>query len=180
MTNTRKNTDIYATNLVSQTAVDLEVDTSTGLTREEVERRLGEYGYNEIVEHEEPMWRRIFRRFWGPIPWMIEIAAILSASVKKWEDFIIAITNMLLVNAGLDFFQEHRALNALKALKQGLAKEATVKRNSTFKRVPVRDLVPGDIVKLRIGDVVPADAQLLEGDYLLVDQASLTGEPQDQ
>lgn len=83
---------------------------------------------------------------------------------------------MLLVNAFLDFFQEHRALNALKALKQRLANEVIVLRDGEFKTVLVRELVPGDVVKLKIGDIVPADAQLLKGDYLLIDQAALTGE----
>ncbi len=83
---------------------------------------------------------------------------------------------MLLVNASLDFFQEHRALNALKALKQQLAKDVIVLRNGRFRSVQSRELVPGDILRLRIGDIVPADVQLLEGDYLLVDQSALTGE----
>jgi H+-transporting ATPase len=82
---------------------------------------------------------------------MIEVAAILSAAVQKWEDFSIILV-MLLVNAGLDFMQEHRALNALKALKQRLSKEVTVRRNGQFTRIPVRELVPGDIVKIHIGD----------------------------
>ena len=175
MDKTNKNTDAYSNNPVARTLDELEVNAGSGLPGDEARRRLGQYGFNEIVEKEEPLWRRIFRRFWGPIPWMIEIAALLSALAQKWEDFFIILI-MLLVNAGLDFMQEHRALNALKALKQGLAKQATVKRDGTFKRLPVRDLVPGDIVKLRIGDIVPADAQLLEGDYLLLDQSALTGE----
>ena len=81
-----------------------------------------------------------------------------------------------LVNAGLDFFQEHRALSALKALKQRLANEVVVLRDGAFKTIRARELVPGDIVRLRIGNVVPADMQLLEGDYLSVDQSALTGE----
>jgi len=113
--------------------------------------------------------------FWGPIPWMIEIAALLSALVQKWEDFIIIMV-MLLVNAGLDFFQEHRALNALKALKARIALEITVLRDGAFRKIAARELVPGDLIKLRIGDIVPADVQLLSGDYLLIDQAALTGE----
>ena len=71
---------------------------------------------------------------------------------------------MLLVNAGLDFYQEGRALTALSALKQRLAKEVTVRRGGKFQRIPARELVPGDIVKLRIGDIVQADVQLLGGD----------------
>ncbi len=170
-----KSTDDYARQSVEKTLQDLHVEREKGLVEDEVVRRLGHYGYNEIKEKEEPLWHRILRRFWGPIPWMIEIAAVLSAVVQKWEDFII-ITIMLLVNAGLDFFQEHRALNALKALKQHLATEAIVLRDGKYRTIPARELVPGDIIKLKIGDIVPADVQLVEGDYLLVDQSALTGE----
>jgi H+-transporting ATPase len=170
-----KSTDDYAKQAVAQTMAALGVDARLGLTGAEAKDRVTRFGYNEIEEKEEPLWHRIFRRFWSPIPWMIEAAAVLSAIVQKWEDFTIILV-MLTVNAGLDFLQEHRALNALQALKRRLTKEVTVKRDGEFKRIPLRELVPGDIVKLRIGDVVPADAQLLEGDYLLVDQAALTGE----
>jgi H+-transporting ATPase len=165
-----KPTDDHLNEAVSDTASQLQVDTASGLVADEVQVRLQRYGYNEIEEKEEPLWHRIFRRFWGPIPWMIEIAAILSAVVQKWDDFVI-IAIMLLVNAGLDFFQEHRALNALKSLKQRLKAEVIVLRDGEFKTVPARELVPGDI-----GNIVPADVQLLQGDYLAVDQSALTGE----
>jgi len=168
-------TDDYARQAVADTLEQLEVAADKGLNAEQVRERLARFGHNEIPDKEEPLWHRVFRRFWGPIPWMIETAAILSAVVQKWDDFVI-IAVMLLVNAGLDFFQEHRALNALKALKQRLATEVTVLREGTFKTVPARELVPGDIVKLRIGNVIPADVQLVEGDYLSVDQSALTGE----
>ncbi|GBD97570.1 calcium-transporting ATPase 1 [bacterium BMS3Abin06] len=171
----QKATDDYKNISVEETLKKLHTDRDRGLSEEEAQKRLAGYGYNEIEEKGEPLWHRIFRRFWGPIPWMIEIAAVLSAIVQKWEDFII-ITIMLLVNAFLDFFQEHRALNALKALKQRLANEVLVRRDEAFKIIPVRELVPGDIISLKIGNIVPADVQLLEGDYLLVDQAALTGE----
>jgi H+-transporting ATPase len=170
-----KKTDDYGRLKVAETLDHLEVDAEHGLSKAEVEQRHRQFGYNEIEEKEEPLWHRIFRRFWGPIPWMIEVAAILSAVVQKWEDFII-ITIMLLVNAGLDFFQEHRALNALKALKQRLANEVIVLRDGAFHTVPARELVPGDVVRLRIGNIVPADVQLMQGDYLLIDQSALTGE----
>ena len=170
-----RNTDAFAKQTVEETLSQLQVDTVSGLSDGEAAERRVRFGYNEIEEKEEPLWHRISRRFWGPIPGMIEAAAILSAIVREWADFFIIMV-MLLVNAGLDFFQEHRALNALKALKQRLVKEVTVKREGEFRRIPVRELLPGDIVKLRIGDIVPADVQLLEGDYLLIDQAALTGE----
>ena len=113
-------TDDYARQAPADTLKQLEVAADRGLSAENVRERLARFGRNEIQEKEEPLWHRVFRRFWGPIPWMIEAAAILSAVVQKWDDFAI-IAVMLLVNAGLDFFQEHRALNALKALKQRLA-----------------------------------------------------------
>ncbi len=172
---TVRRTDDYAQQSLSDTLGALQVDPQRGLSAEQVVERLRRYGPNEIQEKEEPLWHRLWRRFWGPIPWMIEVAAVLSALVQKWEDFTIIVI-MLLVNAGLDFFQEHRALNALKALKQRLAQEVTVLREGSFRTVAARELVPGDIVKLRIGDIVPADVQLMEGDYLLIDQAALTGE----
>ena len=168
-------TDEYAKQSAGETLKSLEVNSDAGLSTGEAEKRLAQYGYNEIQEHEESFWHRLLRRFWGPIPWMIEIAAILSAAVAKWDDFAIILV-MLLVNAGLDFFQEHRALNALKALKQRLARETIVLRDGKFRTVPARELVPGDIIRLRIGNIVPADVQLLQGDYLALDQSALTGE----
>lgn len=170
-----KRTDTYLDQYVGETLSQLRVDAATGLAADDVKSRLQNFGYNEASEKGESLWHRIFRRFWGPIPWMIEAAATLSAVVQKWDDFII-ITLMLLVNAGLDFFQEHRALNALKALKQRLTVEIIVLRDGTFKTIPARELVPGDIIKLRIGNIVPADVQLLQGDYLELDQSALTGE----
>ncbi len=168
-------TDEYSTQSIEETVQALHTDAEHGLSSVEIAQRLEQYGYNEIKEKEEPLWHRIFRRFWGPIPWMIEVAALLSAIVQKWDDFII-IMIMLLVNAFFDFVQEHRALNALKALKQGLLNEVIVLREGKFTIVPARELVPGDVLKLKIGDIVPADVQLMKGDYLLIDQAALTGE----
>ena len=170
-----KATDDYLRQSSAASAAALQTDLTQGLAAAEAQRRLAQYGYNEIRQQAEPLWHRLFRRFWGPIPWMIEVAALLSALVQKWEDFIV-IFIMLLVNAGLDFMQEHRALNALEALKQRLANMAIVLRDGRFAVLPARELVPGDLIKLRIGDIVPADVQLVSGDYLLVDQAVLTGE----
>jgi H+-transporting ATPase len=170
-----RRTDDYARQSARETLAAFGVEADRGLGDSEARERLERFGPNEIREKEESVWHRVFRRFWGPIPWMIEIAAVLSAIVQKWEDFAIIMV-MLLVNAGLDFFQEHRALNALKALKQRLANEVIVLRDGEFRTLPARELVPGDVVRLRIGNVVPADVQLLEGDYLLVDQSALTGE----
>ncbi|HVY23167.1 MAG TPA: plasma-membrane proton-efflux P-type ATPase [Steroidobacteraceae bacterium] len=172
---TFRRSDDYLKQAATQTLHEFGVTLQQGLTTAQIADQLNRYGYNELPEKEESLWHRIFRRFWGPIPWMIETAAILSAIVGKWDDLAI-ITVMLLVNATLDFFQEHRALNALKTLKRGLANEVVVLRDGMFKVIHSRELVPGDIIKLRIGNVVPADVQLLQGDYLQIDQSSLTGE----
>ncbi|GBE36547.1 calcium-transporting ATPase 1 [bacterium BMS3Bbin07] len=170
-----KTTDDYKKLSIEDTLKELQADRSRGLSEGEAQERLARYGLNEIPEKEESTLRRILKRFWGPIPWMIEVAAILSALVQKWEDFVI-IMIMLFVNAGLDFYQESKAISALKTLKEKLAKKAIVLRDGRFKETDAKYLVPGDVIKLRIGDVIPSDAKLLEGDYLLVDQSALTGE----
>jgi H+-transporting ATPase len=170
-----RRTDEYSKQKPDETLASLKVDPDRGLTEDEAARRLAQHGANEIREKEEALWHRIFRRFLGPIPLMIEVAAALSAVVGKWADFGI-ICLMLLVNASLDFLQEHRALNALKALKKRLRAEIIVLRGGEFKTIASRDLAPGDIIKLRIGNIVPADVQLIRGDYLLIDQSAFTGE----
>ncbi len=147
-----------------------------GLSSEEAKVRLERYGPNAIEEKEESWLHRLFRRFWGPIPWMIEVAAILSATVKHWEDFTI-ITILLLVNAVVDFYQESKALSALKVLKNKLARKALVLRDGQWRQIDAKEIVPGDIVKIKIGDIVPADVKLLPGgDFLQIDQSALTGE----
>ncbi len=170
-----KKTDAYSEQSIQQTLSDLDVQVQTGLNDQEAQQRLQHFGSNAIVEKEEPLWHRIARRFWGPIAWMIEAAALMSAIVGKWEDFII-ITIMLFVNAGLDFFQEHRALNALKALKQTLENSIVTRRNGQFINVKFKELVPGDIIKLKIGDIIPADVLLITEGFLSIDQSVLTGE----
>ncbi len=146
-----------------------------GLTQKEVEQKRKHYGFNEIVEKTESNFKKILKKFWGPIPWMIEIAAILSFILQDWVDFYIIFV-LLIVNVGIDYLQDFRATNAVAKLKEGLALQALVFRNATFVQLPARELVPGDIIKLKIGDIVPADAKLISGDYLEVDQSSLTGE----
>ena len=139
-------TDDYKDIPIDKVTSELGVDLNKGLPEAEAKERLKKYGPNEIPEYKEPLWHRIFRRFWGPIPWMIEIAAILSALVHRWEDFTI-IMIMLFVNAGLDFYQEHKALNAIEVLKKKLARKAIVLRDEKWQEIPAKELVPGDILK---------------------------------
>ncbi|HEV2398201.1 MAG TPA: plasma-membrane proton-efflux P-type ATPase [Candidatus Sulfotelmatobacter sp.] len=149
--------------------------TSEGLTQSEAQARLLKYGYNELPEERTSPLLKFLSYFWGPIPWMIEVAAILSAVVRHWEDFVIILT-LLLMNAGVGFWEEFQAGNAVAALKAKLALHARVKRDGSWKTVPARELVPGDLMRVGIGEIVPADARLFEGDPIEVDQSALTGE----
>ena len=154
----------------------MRIDHLRGLTEEEVQEQLKKYGYNELNEKEEGWFHRLFRRFWGPIPWMIEVAALLSALAKRWEDLSV-ILFMLFVNAFVDFYQESKALNAISVLKKKLARKALVFRDGKWSTIDAKNIVPDDIIKVKIGDVVPADCILLGGgDFLQVDQSALTGE----
>ncbi len=147
----------------------------TGLSSEEAAQRLQQYGPNALKTKKVSLFRLLFGYFWGPIPWMIEVAAILSAAVQHWVDFYI-IMALLLFNAGVGFWQEFTAGNAVEALKKELAQQARVLRDGKWLVINASGLVPGDIVRIRLGDIVPADARLVDGDYISVDQSALTGE----
>ena len=146
-----------------------------GLSEAEAKKRLTEYGPNEIEEKKTNMFLKYLSYFWGPIPWMIEAAVILSAVARHWPDFGIILV-LLLANATIGFWEEHEAGNAIAALKAKLAVKARVKREGKWINPESRELVPGDIIRLRLGDIVPADARLLKGDPVEVDQSALTGE----
>ena len=146
-----------------------------GLTQGEAQKRLTQYGPNEIAEKKTNEILKFLSYFWGPIPWMIEAAVILSAAARHWPDFGIILL-LLLANAMVGFWEEHQAGNAIAALKATLAIKARVKRDGKWVNPAARELVPGDAIRLRLGDIVPADARLLDGDEISVDQSALTGE----
>jgi H+-transporting ATPase len=146
-----------------------------GLSQEEAQRRLAQYGYNELLEKKKNPLSKFMSYFWGPIPWMIEVAAVLSALVHHWEDLGIILA-LLVMNGIVGFWEEYQAGNTIAALKAKLALKARVKRDGSWKSIPARELVPEDMIRLRIGEIVPADARLLEGDPVEVDQSTLTGE----
>ncbi len=146
-----------------------------GLSEAEAGRRLLQYGYNQLTERKVNPLIRFLGYFWGPIPWMIELAMTFSALVRHWPDFYIILV-LLVANAVVGFWEEYQAGNAIDALKEKLALRARVRRDGTWRIVPARELVPGDLIRLHLGDIVPADARLLEGDPVEVDQSALTGE----
>jgi H+-transporting ATPase len=146
-----------------------------GLSSAEAQARLAQFGRNALEEKKTNPVLKFLGYFWGPIPWMIEVAAILSALVHHWDDLAIILV-LLVFNAVVGFWQEFKAANALEALKSQLALKARVLREGQWQEVDAAELVPGDVIRLRLGDIIPADAKLIEGDYLSVDQSALTGE----
>lgn len=146
-----------------------------GLNPEEARQRLDHYGYNELAEKETNPLLKFLTYFWGPIPWMIEAAVVLSALVRHWADFVIILV-LLLANAVVGFWEEYQAGNAIAALKAKLALKARVRRGGEWLTCPARDLVPGDLIRVRLGDIVPADARVLTEGEIEVDQSALTGE----
>lgn len=146
-----------------------------GLSSSEAVERLQHYGPNEIPEKKVNPILKFLSYFWGPIPWMIEAAVVMSAIIQHWPDFAIILL-LLALNAVVGFWQEHQAGNAIEMLKQRLAPRAKVLRDGKWQEKPARELVPGDVVRMRLGDIVPADVKLIEGEYLLIDQSALTGE----
>ena len=160
---------------VEQVLAKLNVKPDQGLSSEEGQKRLSQYGPNAIIEKEQSMLSKIAGYFMGPIAYMIEAAAIVSALLGRWDDFSV-IAGLLIFNAGLEFWQDRKASSALDALKGSLAPEATALRDCQWGTVKSADLVPGDIVKIRLGVIVPADLRLTKGDFASIDQAALTGE----
>ena len=146
-----------------------------GLQTDEARRRITDYGPNELEQEASSDLRRLLSYFWGPIPWMIEIAAGLSLLVGHWADFSI-IAVLLLYNAASGFWQERKAANALAALKEQMALRATVLRDGSWGSIEARGLVPGDVIRIHLGEIVPADVRFIDGDYISIDQAALTGE----
>lgn len=153
----------------------LSSDPDQGLSGEEAARRLEEHGPNAIEEEKRHPVLRLLQNFWGPIPWMLEAAIVLAAIAQRWEDLGV-IAAMLLINGGVSFWHENKAQNAIEALKEQLAPHARAIRGGQQKTIEARELVPGDVVVLRMGDVVPADVRLLADESLGIDESALTGE----
>jgi H+-transporting ATPase len=145
-----------------------------GLSSEEAARRLAQFGPNAVVEERVHPAVQVLRHFWSPVPWMLEAAIVLQVAIdERLEAAMIA--TLLIANVALGVFQESRAGAALALLKQRLTLKARVKRDGAWRDALAAELVPGDIVQLSIGTVVPADLRIAAGS-LLLDQSMLTGE----
>jgi H+-transporting ATPase len=145
-----------------------------GLESIEVDNRLKQYGYNEVAEKKANPVVMFAKKFWGLTAWMLEAIIILSWVLQRYSDLYI-VAGLLVFNSILGFVEEQKASSAVEALKQKLQVNARVLRASLWKTVPARELVPGDIIRTRSGDFVPADVKIIDGE-LEVDQSALTGE----
>ncbi len=155
-------------------AVEPPTDRENGLSSAEVQRRLGVYGPNEVPEKKDHPALRFVRKFWGLTPWMLELTALLTFALNNLTDTYIVL-GLLVLNGVLGFFQEERASQAIAYLRGRLQINARVLRDAAWNLVPARELVPGDLLRVRTGDFVPADLRVLEGG-LEVDQSAVTGE----
>jgi len=162
---------------VPETLAALQVNPDTGLTHAEVAIRRKEHGYNEVTEKKGHPLLMFLSKFWGLSAWMLELIMVLSAVLGNFTDLAV-VAALLIINAVLSFMQEHRAAGVVDTLRRRLQVSARVRRDSNWQVLPARDLVPGDIVRMRPGDIVPADVKLLTGG-LSVDQSALTGESHD-
>jgi len=155
----------------------LRVNPATGLAHAEVDVRRREHGYNEVAERRGHPVLDFLRHFWGISAWMLELIMVLSAVLGKYADLTV-VGALLVINAVLSFIQERRAAGVVEALRRQLQVTARVLRDSSWQVGPARELVPGDIVRVRPGDIIPADVKLLTG-ATTVDQSALTGESMD-
>ncbi len=148
-----------------------------GLDENEVRSRLETYGPNDAATVKRtPLWLQFLARFGNPLIIILLIASAVSAATGDIASFVI-IFCIVMLSIIFDFVQEVRAQNAVEALRQSVAVQATVRRDGAVVSVPIHELVPGDIVELIAGDLVPADSRLLESRDLYVNEALLTGEP---
>jgi H+-transporting ATPase len=152
---------------VGETLAKLAVDPKTGLNPADVQERLNQYGPNGLAEKKKSSLSAFLAYFWGPIPWMIEAAALMAFIVGDWGDFAI-IASLLLFNALLGFWEEQEASNALDALKRSLALKAQALRGGKWEQIDAQTLVPGDIIRLYLGDVVGTGQPALVDDSLQI------------
>ena len=176
MPTTSRTSDIASAS-AADTLASLNVKPESGLTSAEVDTRRQEHGYNEVAEQKSHPVLKFLGKFWGVSAWMLELIMLLSAILGKYSDLAV-VSALLVVNAVLSFMQERRAAGVVETLRRRLQVSARVLRESGWQLIPARELVPGDIIRVRSGDIIPADVKLLTGE-LSIDQSALTGESRD-
>ncbi len=154
--------------------ISITKDSEIGLDTAEVQRRLLLYGYNEVPERKESFSKKIALKFWGIVPWMLEATIIITLVLGKYLEALV-ILSLLFFNSALSLWREKKSNNALATLKTRLSIQSRVRRDGKWVLVPARELVPADFVRVRIGDILPADIRVVDGN-LGLDQSMLTGE----
>ncbi|XP_015579754.1 ATPase 9, plasma membrane-type [Ricinus communis] len=156
--------------------------TREGLSSDEGQKRLQIFGPNKLEEKKESKFLKFLGFMWNPLSWVMEIAAIMAIALANgggkppdWQDFV-GIVVLLFINSTISFIEENNAGNAAAALMAGLAPKTKVLRDGRWTEQEAAILVPGDVISIKLGDIIPADARLLEGDPLKIDQSALTGE----
>jgi len=152
----------------------LDTDTNKGLSTNEVEKLRTNFGYNEVLSQKKNPIILFAKKFWGITAWMLELIIVLSWFLHKHSDSYIVL-GLLLFNAIIGFVQEHNASNAVEALQRKLQINVKLIRDGLWKTLAARELVPGDVIRIRIGDFVPADIKIIQGD-ISINQSALTGE----
>ena len=145
-----------------------------GLTTAQAEELLAAHGPNEVLEQRRHPVRDLLAKFWGLSAWMLELIMVVSLLLGKYEDLAV-VGGLLVVNAVVSFVQDRRAAGVVESLRRRLQVTARVKRDGQWTLLPARVLVAGDVVRVRMGDIVPADLTLASG-TVSVDQSALTGE----
>ena len=166
--------DDFSALTIDETLSRLQSNPAIGLTQTEVKQRIERYGPNAVEEKQQNPVIAFLKRFWGLTAWMLEIAIVISFVLGNYLDLYI-IAALLLVNALLGFFQEQQATRAVKALKQKLQLQARVLRDGLWSTISAAELVPGDIIRIRSGDLVPSDLKIIDAE-ITVDQSAITGE----
>ncbi|MCO5549578.1 hypothetical protein L7F22_003050 [Adiantum nelumboides] len=180
--------DLYDKEKVDLESIEMEdvytllQSTNEGITDSEAERRQGIFGLNAIESEEVNPILQFLSFMWNPLSWVMEGAAIVAIALSNgegkapdWPDFV-GIVLLLLINATIGFIEERSAGNAVKALMDSLAPKAKVKRNGEWREIESSQLVPGDVISFKIGDIVPSDCRLFDALNVSIDQAALTGE----
>lgn len=173
MMNTAAIPDLAAAS-IPETLAALQVKPDTGLAAAQIDILRKQYGFNEVERKRGHPVLQFLGKFWGVSAWMLEMIMVLSAVLGNYSDLAV-VGALLVVNAIVSYSQENRAAGVVRALRQRLQVGARVRRDSIWQLIPARELVPGDIVRMRSGDIVPADIKLLAG-ALSLDQSALTGE----
>ena len=146
-----------------------------GLTKSDVEKRRATYGFNEINDKKVNPLKKLAKRFYGPIPFMLEIVIIITYLIGHYTD-TYTVFALLIFNGVIGFFEENKADNSIELLKKKLNIKARALRSKNWSIIDARELLPGDIIRIRMGDVVPADCMVIKADTLEADQSTLTGE----